>query len=134
MFEVGARAIIENPKGQVLLIKKARGIGESAWVLPGGKVEFKELATTAIEREIKEELGIVFNAKFFTFDDDIDTTKTIHFITLFFVGDVDGEIIINKDEIKEFKYFSKEEIEELNSIGLGHKKIIQKYLAWTNKG
>jgi len=132
MFEVGVRALIKNHKGQVLLIKRARGIDENTWALPGGKVEFKELATTAIEREIREELGIVFKAKFFTFDEDINTAKDIHFVTLFFVGDVDGEIKINKDEIKEFKYFSKEEIEATNSIGLGHKKIILNYLAQSN--
>jgi ADP-ribose pyrophosphatase YjhB (NUDIX family) len=41
-----------------LLIKKARGVYQGKWDLPGGRLEFGEQPETALHREIEEETGL----------------------------------------------------------------------------
>jgi ADP-ribose pyrophosphatase YjhB (NUDIX family) len=52
-YRVGAIVI---RRGHVLL---TRNLNEDYWFTPGGRVEIGESAHTAIEREIREELGVV---------------------------------------------------------------------------
>lgn len=44
--------------GRVLLIEKKRGLGAGKYNAPGGKLEFQETPTEAVEREVKEETNI----------------------------------------------------------------------------
>lgn len=53
---VGVRAIIVNSQNQILLVKHKY---EDAWFLPGGKVEKGETTAQALERELREEVGIL---------------------------------------------------------------------------
>ena len=57
---VGCGAVIRNPEGKVLLMKrgpKAKN-EQGTWIIPGGTVEFGETMASAVTREVKEELGI----------------------------------------------------------------------------
>jgi ADP-ribose pyrophosphatase YjhB (NUDIX family) len=56
--EVGCGAAITNAAGQLLLIQRLREPEAGVWGLPGGKIDFGELAEAAVVREIAEELGI----------------------------------------------------------------------------
>ena len=53
-------AVIENPRGQILLARRAPGQHlEGLWELPGGKVETGEALGDALQRELHEELGLI---------------------------------------------------------------------------
>ena len=56
--EVGCGAAILNDAGELLLIQRLREPEAGAWGLPGGKIDFGELAEIAVVREIEEELGV----------------------------------------------------------------------------
>jgi 8-oxo-dGTP pyrophosphatase MutT (NUDIX family) len=56
----GARAIVVNEKGEVLLVRHRYDDG---WFLPGGKARKSESDEDALRRELKEELGITFTAQ-----------------------------------------------------------------------
>lgn len=51
---VAAAGVVENDKGEILLVKTYHG----GWVFPGGQVEVGENIIDAVIREIKEESGI----------------------------------------------------------------------------
>jgi len=51
---VAVGAFIENPLGQILLVKTHHG----GWVIPGGQVENGENLIDALRREVMEESGI----------------------------------------------------------------------------
>ena len=53
---LGARAIVLNAKGQVLLVKHTY---EPYWYLPGGGVNKAETTKTAVIRELREETGLI---------------------------------------------------------------------------
>ncbi|MDN4606997.1 NUDIX hydrolase [Sporosarcina highlanderae] len=52
---VAAGGLVENSKGEILLVKERRG---GHWVFPGGQVEVGENLMDGVIREVKEESGI----------------------------------------------------------------------------
>ncbi|BAU07899.1 DNA mismatch repair protein MutT [Fischerella major NIES-592] len=53
-------AVIANDQGQILIDRRRQeGVMGGLWEFPGGKIETNETVEECIQREIKEELGIV---------------------------------------------------------------------------
>jgi 8-oxo-dGTP diphosphatase len=51
-------AVVVDPQGRILLVRRARPPAQGSWTLPGGKVERGETAEAAIVREVHEETGL----------------------------------------------------------------------------
>ncbi|MEM6821316.1 MAG: NUDIX hydrolase [Verrucomicrobiota bacterium] len=59
--EVSVMAWLENPFGEVLMVRQVRG--SKRWAFPGGKVKVGESLRMALRREVYEETGLyVVNA------------------------------------------------------------------------
>jgi 8-oxo-dGTP diphosphatase len=56
---------------QVLLTRRGYPPYKDQWCLPGGHIDEYETAQHAIIREVKEEVGLDFEARFFTYFDEI---------------------------------------------------------------
>lgn len=60
---LGVGAVVLNDKTrEILVIRERHGVSTTHWKLPGGYVEPGENLTTAVEREVLEETGVI--AKF----------------------------------------------------------------------
>ena len=55
-------AVVHDPQGRLLLIRRAREPSRGLWSLPGGRVEPGETLTEAVEREVLEETGLEVRA------------------------------------------------------------------------
>ena len=60
-IEIVAKAIILNPEGQVLFLKRSDYVDKFAgeWDLPGGHLKQNESLTDGLTREVYEETGLV---------------------------------------------------------------------------
>lgn len=62
LFYIAAKALIENAKGEVLLlhagVEEWRVIKEEYWDLPGGRIQSYQSALEALQQEVQEETGI----------------------------------------------------------------------------
>jgi ADP-ribose pyrophosphatase YjhB (NUDIX family) len=56
MLLPGVRALIFNPQGEVLLMRR---LDMPLWCLPSGSVELEETALNALKREVAEETSLV---------------------------------------------------------------------------
>lgn len=83
-FSVGLKALILNPEGKMLLIKRSKGNTLSdTWDIPGGRMQFGESLREALQREIKEETGM-----------ELDRIGTVLNVSTFFPGNnPDNQII-----------------------------------------
>ena len=54
-FHLGIKAIIRDKNGKILLNRKING---KYWDLPGGRIHRQENPNQALERELKEEIGV----------------------------------------------------------------------------
>ena len=106
---------IENDRGEFLLQKRSmsKRINPGIWSITGGAVEAGEESVDTVIRECKEEIGLDISY------DELELVLTIKrpysFVDVYYVKknvDLD-EITIQKTELDEVKFMSKEQIQEL---------------------
>ena len=59
-MEITVKAVVINPDGQVLILKRAKDNNTNAgkWDIPGGLLEFNETVEDVLKREVLEETGL----------------------------------------------------------------------------
>lgn len=110
--------LIDKKKKKMLLINH---IKSGLWLPAGGHVEKDENPAMTVKRELQEELGIspqfMFETPFF-----VTITKTINTdaghtdVSLWYllIGDSSGEFVYDKREMNGYKWFSFQEVLEMN--------------------
>ncbi|MCI0573673.1 MAG: NUDIX hydrolase [Myxococcaceae bacterium] len=116
---VGIAAVARTPDGRVLLVRRG-DTGE--WALPGGTLEWGELLSDCIVRELQEEAGVhalkvgpvtgVYSRP--------DRDWRFHAVTVFVLAEVTDEVHGPKNllEIREARLFRPEELPA--ELGMGH--------------
>lgn len=107
-MEVGLFAFIKNKDGEILLVQDATR--EEKWTMPGGGLDFQEIVTDGIKREIKEEIGVGANVKDLL---GVFSQQKTSGIVLLFKCDLESQsFVLDKNEVQNIKYFSVSELEE----------------------
>ena len=105
---VGCGAAILQ-QGKVLLVRRRRAPEAGCWGLPGGKVDPFETITTAVAREIREELGITIQPKtLLCCVDQIDQAAGQHWVALVYrVEQYEGTpTIMEPDALSDMGWFA----------------------------
>lgn len=125
-MNINVVGVIQNNEGKLLLVLNKK---LNKWIFPGGHLDENESPDIAIVREIKEELGLetkiiskpsiqieTSNENSILLPEVITRTMgTLHFLyKLEIIGS--DSLTIQESEIQEAKYFSKEEIANLNTF------------------
>ena len=116
---VGCGAFILNDEGKLLMQLRNKAPEKGYWSIPGGKVELFETFEDAVVREIKEETGLdVEVGKLIGVYTDCDVIcangDEVQSICIGYeMSIVGGELVCDKDETLELKYFSLDEMPEL---------------------
>ncbi|MFA7708134.1 MAG: NUDIX domain-containing protein [Candidatus Pacearchaeota archaeon] len=117
--------IIENNENKILLQLRDSNTDRfpNCWVLLGGAIKHNESPEKAIIREIKEEID--FNLKDFDFFGNFFYNKDNQ---AFFYKKIDLDLKkINLTEGKEIRFFSEEEIKNIN-FGFNIKEVVNAFL------
>jgi 8-oxo-dGTP diphosphatase len=111
---------------KVLLTLRERGPFEGQWCLPGGHIDNYETARGAIFREVKEETGLDFKARFFGCFDEIIPKDDIHAVVSVYVGQGIGEPKPQAGEVAEMRWFSIDEALSL-PLAFAHHDVLKAY-------
>lgn len=104
-FLVGVTGIIFNNNKEVLLFKHT--YRPHAWSLPGGYLKSREHPREALEREIKEESGLVVSV-----DESVKTRtdrKTAR-LDLCYTGILIGGDFVPTNEVSEYGFFAQDKL------------------------
>ncbi len=123
----GVPAIIRNSKDEILLGKRDKNLltYPNYWGLPGGLIEYGETVEQAIERELKEELGV--DSKFIKYGRPLMNLPTKEYPEQSLSITVYCKILEEpkpKDETSEVKWFKPKEIKEMK-LAYNHKEILE---------
>lgn len=91
--------------GKVLLLKRSvKPVGK--WCLPGGRIEFRESAESAAEREVFEETGLrTYIDKLVGVYSDPDRDRRFHSVSIAYIMKVTGGKLRINGESTDAKYF-----------------------------
>jgi 8-oxo-dGTP diphosphatase len=116
--KVATKAIIVKD-GKILLVRDHRN--PDLWELPGGRINVGESITTALEREIMEELGVAINVEAVVYSEQLIHTGdgTPHFFIICKVTLADEKQTFNvpSEELAEIKWVDRNNIGELKIYG-----------------
>ncbi|AUW96092.1 MULTISPECIES: NUDIX hydrolase [Streptococcus] len=129
-----AGGILANQDGKVLL--QLRG-DKKTWAIPGGAMELGESSLDTAVREFYEETGIEVQVKrllnvYTNFDevypngDQVQTVVFIYELTATEIGDISD---FHNEETLKVAFFTKEEIDQLESISDKHRLMLKEYFA-----
>jgi len=110
-------SVILKKGNKILLIKEVLEDSKEHWIFPGGGVDFGETIIDAAKREIKEEIGLDIEIKdFLGFKEAIYTKYNYHTVIFFFVAEPLNDKILKSGKILDVKYFTNEEIKNINLV------------------
>lgn len=107
-----------------LLVQESRGIARGKWNFPGGKIEVEEDIISCAIREVEEEIGIKTKPKYLVGVYQIWPKSKENIIVFVFKSEILKGKLKKSKEIMNLKWFSIEEIKELNYKGLLRDKFV----------
>lgn len=116
-------AVIYNAKGEVLFSVRAFEPAKSRLDLPGGFVDMHESAEQALQRELKEELGIDTNIRNFRYLFSLPnrypySNITVHTLDMFFAVRLDDNAtLVPADDVESARFIPIEKV-NIDDIGL----------------
>ncbi len=120
---VSVIAVIRNKEGKYLLVQRSENddIFPLKWQNLGGKIELGERVEEALKREIQEEIGVTIdnvNPVFLqSYSWKKDENSDVR-LGLIFLIEINGNVTIKiSDELNDYKWFSLEQLEDLDTIG-----------------
>ena len=105
-----SKGIISDSNGKILLMKANIGFSKNKWNLPGGFLNLGETPEEALIRECLEELGI--NIKIKRLIDIISRVfedTRVYVLNFIYEATTGDKITINRDEVRDAKYFTVDE-------------------------
>jgi 8-oxo-dGTP diphosphatase len=130
MPETTVAAIItqSDDATRVLLTRRSVPPFEGRWCLPGGHIDRFEAARVAVIREVQEETGLDYEARFYRYFDEIIPQHEIHAVVLAFEGAGTGDLVPSEWEVSEIAWFPLEEACAL-PLAFRHGEILEAYAA-----
>jgi len=136
---LGVGAIIQNDKGEILLLKRPSTITpdrttSGMWSVPGGEVEFMEKIEDAVKREVREEVGVeVEIIKNIGYHDQILERAKIHWHCNSFLCKIKSGTpkILEPNKCEKLEWFNPKRFPE--NCGISHIVVPSYKLGWIDE-
>jgi ADP-ribose pyrophosphatase YjhB (NUDIX family) len=124
-----AAIITRQGKGtvEILLTRRTVQPFQGLLCLPGGHIDRFETAAEAVIREVKEETGLDYTPRFFSYFDEMIPAQDWHAVVLVFTGTVTGVLSPAPAEVSEACWLSIAEA-LAQPLAFRHNDIITRYV------
>lgn len=121
-LQIGVKVLIQNPAGAYLLLTRSSDYemtdDSDGWDIPGGRITPDEELLVALQREVREEIGVELPAdarpELLAAQDIIVAAKELHVVRLTYRLPLDISTITLSGEHTGFRWFTTAELKELS--------------------
>jgi ADP-ribose pyrophosphatase YjhB (NUDIX family) len=128
ILQVGVKIFLKNPEGKYLLMRRSpvkypEVKGE--WDIPGGRINPGSLLLENLRREVKEETQLEITSRpKLIYAQDIIINNEKHVVRLSYVGEANGEPVLDTSEHMEYKWLSLEEMKQFQNMDVYARGVI----------
>jgi len=117
-IRVGSAVVLENEKGEILLIKRKNEPAKGKWVLPGGGINFGEHSKEAAKRELKEETAYDISVEdFITKLELINSKENFHRVILYHKAKLLGGTLKLSHDAEDAIWVEPKKIKTVENLG-----------------
>ena len=128
-LQVGVKIFLKNAAGQCLLVKRsaqkypgARG----SWDIVGGRIDPGSKLLDNLRREVDEEVKLqIIGEPVLLFAQDIMPSPDRHIVRLSYLGQAEGDPILDKSENTDYQWLSVAEIKNLGDLDIYVREIVE---------
>ena len=127
-LQVGVKIFLKNKEGRFLLMRRnAEKYGKTngSWDIVGGRIDPGTNLMENLRREVKEETGLeILSVPKLLHAQDIIPNTEKHVVRLTYIGDTEGEPILDTTENTEYKWLTWEELRTQEDLDIYAKEAI----------
>lgn len=130
-LQVGVKIAIKNEQGQYLLLHRAPGkyadVKVDRWDIVGGRIKPGQTLLENLKREVKEETGLeIVGTPKLVAAQDILKNAGRHVVRLTYVGQTQGEIILDPEEHDKYQWFDLAQLKDWEETDVYFKELLQR--------
>ena len=134
VLQVGVKALLQNERGEYLLLRRSLikypGI-KGRWDIVGGRIQVGKTLLENLQREIKEETGLIFEGvpKLIAAQDILRNPEH-HVVRLTYLGQVTGVVNLDITENDDYKWYGWKALNEIEDIDIYFKQLLEDKSLW----
>lgn len=127
-LQVGVKIFLKNKEGKYLLVKRnpiTYPQVQGEWDIVGGRIDPGTKLIDNLKREVMEETKLqILSEPKLIFAQDIIPNMQKHIVRLSYIGDTEGEPILDIEENTEYAWVSVDELKNWENLDIYVKEII----------
>lgn len=132
ILQVGVKVLLKNKEGKYLLLHRSLEKYpevKGRWDIVGGRIDPGTALLDNLQREIKEETGLALKGEpKLVAAQDILRNPERHVVRLTYIGEADGEVILDTSENDSYRWYDKNELMTLADVDIYFKEVLEKIL------
>ena len=128
-LQVGVKILLKNKDGRYLLLRRSLTkypeiVGR--WDIVGGRIQPGKNLIENLKREMKEETGLeLVGEPKLVAAQDIMRDNNHHVVRLTYLGETDGEVVLDTSENDAYKWYSWEELVRLENVDMYFREVLK---------
>ncbi len=127
-LQVGVKIFLKNSEGKYLLIKRSSEKYKNTkgnWDIVGGRIDPGSKLIDNLRREVQEETQLEITSEpFLIHAQDIIPNEERHIVRLSYIGETNGEPVLDTTENVEYKWLSVEDMKSQEDLDVYVKEIL----------
>lgn len=126
-LQVGVKAILKNPEGRFLLLKRnPNHVGLDHWDIPGGRIQPGSDLIKNLKREITEETNLLLSTEPTLIHAQDILKEDKHVVRLTYTAESNNDVTLNEEHL-DFKWLFLEEVAKLDNLDPYAREAFSKY-------
>lgn len=127
-LQVGVKVFLKNKEGKFLVVKRnpeKYGAVRGEWDIVGGRIDPGSKLIDNLKREVKEETQLeILGEPKLIYAQDIIPNSEKHVVRLSYLGDTQGEPVLDTSENIEYQWLKLEELKKQENLDVYVKEIL----------